>query len=57
MNNYILSAFIVLFAISCEKKSSEAVNTSTTPPDSVTVPETNEPVESSSVQTLSLIHI
>ncbi len=51
MNNYILSAFIVLFAISCEKKSSEAVNTSTTPPDSVTVPETNERVESSSVQT------
>ena len=51
MNNYILSAFILLFAISCEKKSSETVNTSTTPPDSVTVPETNERVESSSVQT------
>ena len=51
MKNFILSAFIVLFAVSCEKKSSETVNTSTTPPDSVTVPETNEPVESSTVQT------
>ena len=51
MKNFILSAFIVLFAMSCEKKSSETVDTSTTPPDSVTVPETNEPVESSTLQT------
>ena len=51
MKKFILSAFIVLTALSCEKKSTETVDTQTTPPDSVVVPETNEPVESSTLQT------
>lgn len=54
MKKYILSAFIVITAISCEKKSTETVDTQTIPPDSVTVPESNEPVESSTLQTCYL---
>lgn len=50
MKNLILSVFTVLFAISCEKKSTET-QLATTPSDSVTVPETNEPVQSSTLQT------
>jgi len=54
MKNYILSAFIVITAVSCEKKITETVDNQTTPPDSVTVPESNEPVESSTLQTCYL---
>ena len=50
MKNYILSAFIVITALSCEKKSTETVSSQTTAPDSVTVPESNEPVEPSTLQ-------
>ncbi|MCQ4034820.1 hypothetical protein [Kaistella montana] len=51
MKNYILSAFIVIAAMSCEKKSTEIVSSQTTAPDSVTVPESNEPIEPSTLQT------
>lgn len=51
MKNYILSAFIAIAALSCEKKSTEKVSSQTTAPDSVTVPESNEPVEPSTLQT------
>lgn len=51
MKNYILSASIVITALSCEKKSTETVSSQTTAPDSVTVPESNEPVEPSTLQT------
>lgn len=50
MKNYILSAFIAIAALSCEKKSTETVSSQTTAPDSVTVPESNEPVEPSTLQ-------
>ena len=51
MKNLILSALIILTATSCEKKSTETVDMQTTTPDSITVPESNEPVESSTLQT------
>lgn len=51
MKNYILSAFIVITALSCEKKSTETVSSQTKAPDSVTVPESNEPIEPSTLQT------
>ena len=50
MKNLILSALIILTAASCEKKSTETVDTQTVTPDSITVPESNEPVESSTLQ-------
>ena len=51
MKNLILSALFILTAASCEKKSTETVDTQTVNPDSITVPESNEPVESSTLQT------
>lgn len=54
MKNYIVAAAILMAAIACEKKSTEKINTATTPPDSVTVPESNEPMESSTRQTCYL---
>ena len=50
MINYILSAFIAIAALSCEKKSTEKVSSQTKAPDSVTVRESNEPVEPSTLQ-------
>ena len=50
MKNLILSAFIVITAISCEKKSTETLNSQTTTPDSVTVSESDEPIEPSTLQ-------
>lgn len=50
MKNFILSAFIVISAMSCEKKSTETVNSQTTTPDSVTVSESDEPIEPSTLQ-------
>ena len=51
MKKIILSALIVSMTISCDKKSAETVVTSE-PTDSLTViPETNEPIESSTLQT------
>ena len=50
MKNYILSAFIAIAALSCEKKSTEKVSSQTKAPDSVTVRESNEPVEPSTLQ-------
>ncbi|WP_304342758.1 hypothetical protein [Chryseobacterium koreense] len=50
MKNLILSLSMVLFVTSCEKKSTETKMTAT-PSDTVTVPETNEPVEPSTLQT------
>ena len=51
MKNFFLSALIILTAASCEKKSTETVDTQTVNPDSITVPESNEPLESSTLQT------
>jgi hypothetical protein len=51
MKNLILSALMILTAVSCEKKTTETVDMQTTTPDSITVPESNEPVESSTLQT------
>ena len=51
MINLILSALMILTAVSCEKKTTETVDMQTTTPDSITVPESNEPVESSTLQT------
>ena len=51
MKNFVLSAFMVLTALSCEKKSTETIDVQTLNPDSITVPETNEPIESSTLQT------
>ncbi len=51
MKNLILSALMILTAVSCEKKTTETVDIQTTTPDSITVPESNEPVESSTLQT------
>ena len=42
---------MILTAVSCEKKTTETVDMQTTTPDSITVPESNEPVESSTLQT------
>lgn len=57
MKNLILSLFIVISAMSCEKKSTENVNTETYLPDSVTIPETNEPIEPSTLQTCYVAEI
>ncbi|WP_226064796.1 hypothetical protein [Kaistella polysaccharea] len=51
MKNFIATAIIVLFAIACEKKSNETVITDQSNIDSVVIPETNEPIQSSTVQT------
>ena len=51
MKNFFLSALFILTAASCEKKTTETVDMQTTTPDSITVPESNEPVESSTLQT------
>ena len=51
MKNFFLSALIILTAASCEKKTTETVDMQTTTPDSITVPESNEPLESSTLQT------
>lgn len=52
MKKVILPFLIAAFAISCEKKSNESVTTTTTPADStVTVPESNEPIQPSYEQT------
>ncbi|WP_185146643.1 hypothetical protein [Chryseobacterium sp.] len=50
MKNYFVAAALLMTALACEKKSTEKINTATTPPDSVVVPETNEPLESSTRQ-------
>lgn len=50
MKNFILSALIILTAASCEKKSIETVDLQTSAPDSTIVPESNEPIESSTLQ-------
>ena len=51
MKNLILSALMILTAVSCEKKTTETVDMQTTTPDSIVVPESNEPLESSTLQT------
>ena len=51
MKNLILSALMILTAVSCEKKITETVDTPTATPDSIVVPESNEPLESSTLQT------
>lgn len=51
MKNFILSAFMVFTALSCEKKTTETVDVQTANADSVTIPESNEPIESSTLQT------
>ena len=51
MKNIILSAMAVFFILSCDKKSTEITDLESTATDSVVVPETNEPVESSTLQT------
>lgn len=51
MKNLILSALMILTAVSCEKKITETVDTQTATPDSIVVPESNEPLESSTLQT------
>ena len=50
MKNLLIAAFVAFAVASCEKKSEQSVQTSTTPPDSMTVPETHEPVEPSTLQ-------
>ena len=47
-------AFIIIAFTSCEKKSTEIIPDSTTLTDSLTVPETTEPIESSTLQTCYL---
>ncbi len=51
MKSYFLFVFIILTTISCEKKPIETDFAQTTPPDSIIIPETDEPIESSTVQT------
>ena len=51
MKNLILSALMILTMVSCEKKITETVDTQTATPDSIVVPESNEPLESSTLQT------
>ena len=51
MKNLILSALMILTAVSCEKKTTETVDMQTATPDSIVVPESNEPLESSTLQT------
>ena len=51
MKNLILSALMILTAVSCEKKITDTVDTQTATPDSIVVPESNEPLESSTLQT------
>lgn len=50
MKNYLFASLLLTAIFSCEKKSTEIVDVETTPPDSMTVPETNEPIESSTLQ-------
>lgn len=51
MKNLLLIASVFTLAISCEKKLDQTINTETTAPDSITIPENAEPIESSTVQT------
>ena len=51
MKSYVLTACIALLAFSCEKKSTEIVNTDNSLNDTIVIPETNEPIESSTLQT------
>ncbi|MCZ2083399.1 MULTISPECIES: hypothetical protein [unclassified Kaistella] len=51
MKKIILSAFIISMAISCEKKSTETLDTDFATDSLVVIPETSDPVESSTLQT------
>lgn len=50
MKNVLLACLVIFAALSCEKKSTETTDLETTAKDSVVVAETNEPVESSTLQ-------
>lgn len=52
MKKSILATLVLLAAFSCEKKETETLTK--TPPESVVIPETNEPIESSTLQTCYL---
>lgn len=54
MKKIILIPLVAFAVISCEKKSSEVVNVDQSAADSVTVPESNEPMQSSTLQTCYL---
>ena len=51
MKNLIFSALIASFVLSCDKKATEITTTDNSLDSMVVVPETNEPIESSSLQT------
>lgn len=51
MKKLIISALILVIASSCEKKSDELVTTDQSLDSMIIVPETNEPIESSTLQT------
>ena len=54
MKKFIISALVVLLALSCNKNSAETTVHSTPMDSMVVVPETNEPIESSTLQTCYL---
>ena len=49
--NLIFLSLVAIAFSSCEKKSTELVNETNSSPDSLIVPESNEPIESSTLQT------
>lgn len=51
MKSYVLAACIAFLALSCEKKSTEIVDIDNSFKDTIVIPETNDPVESSTLQT------
>ncbi|KIA83476.1 hypothetical protein OA84_08155 [Kaistella solincola] len=51
MKNFIAASAIILFALACEKKADETVVTNQSNQDSMVIPESNEAVESSTLQT------
>lgn len=51
MRNLFLSALMMSIVLSCEKKTAEVVTTQESPDSLTVIPETNEPIESSTLQT------
>ncbi len=54
MKNILATAVLILFATACDKKTTESVGASQINDDTVVIPETNEPLSSSTLQTCYL---
>ena len=51
MKTYVLAAFVAFLTLSCDKKSTEITNNENISTDTIDIPATNDPIESSTLQT------